>query len=146
MKRIGRKVDEMIIVYPLIGVDDIKFGMCVNEIEGLGYLEDMAGVDDITNWRTFQKEDGKKCYVRNDAVVCVYCFGDALVDDFQLIGRKSEDFNKKFGAPDEVGDLVCVYDDTYQTPYEYYSLGLQVWFENDVSVAVFCNEEYADEL
>ena len=129
-------------IKPRVSVAGIPFDATVSSLIARGYLEDANGYDAITNWRTFKKNDDVEVYVEDDVVVCIACFRHCGVDGHDLMGRSPSDLVALLGRPDEVGEPIWVSDDAQQTPYEYFSLGLQVWFESDRVVSVFCNDSY----
>lgn len=125
-----------------ISVDDVQFGACSQSLIGGGYVENADGYDEITGWRTFQKNDEVEVYVAEGAVVCVTCFQNCSLDGVGLIGMTPSDLLVLLGSPDEIGEVVWVSDELQQVPYEYFALGLQVWFESGKVVSVFCNANY----
>lgn len=129
-------------IKPRAHVDGIPFGAHTALLVTRGYVEDLDGHDAITNWRTFRNDDDVAVYVEDDVVVCIACFRHCAVDGQDLMGRSPSELALVLGAPDEAGEEIWVSDDTRQTPHEYFSLGLQVWFESDRVVSVFCNNSY----
>jgi len=129
-------------IKPKLSVDGLPFGTSTLSLTTRGYIEDVSGYDTITNWRTFKNNEDVEVYVKDDVVVCVACFRHCGVDGKDLIGRSPSDIVLILGTPDEVGEEIWVSDDRQQTPYEYFSLGLQVWFESERVVSVFCNDLY----
>jgi hypothetical protein len=129
-------------INPRAHVDGIPFGAPASLLVTRGYAEDPNGHDSITNWRTFKNDEDVAVYVEDDVVVCIACFRHCAVAGEDLIGRSPSELVSVLGSPDEVGEEIWVSDDTQQTPYEYFSLGLQVWFESDRVVSVFCNDSY----
>lgn len=125
-----------------MSVDDVPFGSSAQSLIADGYVEDIAGYDEITRWKCFKKDDDLEFYVKDDAVVCVCCFKNCHIDGVSMIGELSDDVIGKLGAPDEIGEAVWVSDEQQQIPYEYFSLGLQVWIESGRVVSVFCNDVY----
>lgn len=123
-------------------MDGISFGATTSLLLTRGYVEDLNAYGAISNWRTFKNNEDVEVYVEDDVVVCIACFRRFAVDGEDLIGRSRSDLLSVLGAPDEVGEAIWVSDDTQQTPYRYFSLGLQVWFASDRVVSVFCNDSY----
>ena len=129
-------------IKPRMSVDGIPFGATALSLTTRGYVEDVTGYDAITHWRTFKNNSDVEVYVKDDVVVCMACFSRCVLDGEDLIGRSPSDIECILGLPDEVGEVIWVSEDRQQTPHEYFSLGLQVWFESDRVVAVFCNDLY----
>lgn len=129
-------------IKPRVSVDGLSFGTTTSSLIARGYVEDVNGYDSITNWRTFKNNEDVDVYVEEDVVVCVACFRHCAVGGEDLIGKSPSDIVLILGAPDEVGEAIWVSDDKQQTPHAYFSLGLQVWFESDRVVSVFCNNTY----
>ncbi|MFZ6719411.1 hypothetical protein [Undibacterium sp. Ji49W] len=129
-------------IKPGIGVANVVFGQKAESLSSMGYFEDPDGFDEITEWRTYKKNDEFKCYVKNGEVICIACFFDCLIDGFSLMGKELHELVQAMGEPDEIGEPLWVTNDRQQRPYEYFSLGLQIWFEGDKVVSVFCNDEY----
>lgn len=129
-------------ITPGIGVGEVNFSGGVEPIVAAGYLEDVAGFDEIMGWRTFRKDNQLECYVKDDAVVCIACFENCVIGDFSLIGKKLPELLRVLGQPDEVGETVWVSEETQQIPYEYFSPGLQIWLESGSVCSVFCNTVY----
>ena len=135
-------VKQMVEIKPRVSVDGLPFGATTSSLAKLGYVEDVSGYDTITEWRTFRKNEEAEVYVKDDVVVCVACFLSCVIDGKELIGRTSSEVLPILGNPDEVGEAIWVSDDRQQIPHEYFSLGLQVWFESDKVVSVFSNANY----
>jgi len=132
----------MVEIKPRVSVDGLPFDATTSSLRDLGYVEDEEGWDAITEWRTFRKNEDVEVYVKDDAVVCMACFSGCVIDGREIIGRMPSDVLSILGNPDEVGEEIWVSDDQQQTPHEYFSLGLQVWYESDRVVSVFCNDIY----
>ena len=127
-------------IKPGISVDDVLFGASSQSLITAGYEEDESEFNEHLKWKTFKKNDEVNiCVSDDDVVVCVACFKDCVLDGFCIIGQTPSDLISTLGHPDEIGEALWVSDDMQQTPYEYFSLGLQIWFESDRVVSVFCN-------
>jgi hypothetical protein len=126
-------------IIPGVGVDDVMFEMDADSLISLGYVERPEFYSEILNWKTYIKNEGVECYVYDNKVISIACFGNCSIFNFELIGRHPDDVSNELGQPDEVGEPVWVTDDTQQTPYEYDALGLQIWVESGVVISVFCN-------
>ncbi|GLR11909.1 hypothetical protein GCM10007907_06990 [Chitinimonas prasina] len=107
-----------------------------------GYVEWPDEYDSYTNWRVFKRGVEMDVYVKDDSVVCVACFEGCTLDGVCLIDMSPSELVVILGCPDEIGEAVWVSEDRRQVPYEYFSLGLQIWFEADKVVSVFCNATY----
>lgn len=129
-------------IKPRLSVGEVDLGASTDFLASSGYFEDKNGYDQITGWRTFKKEENLDIYVAGDAVVCIACFGHCVVDGIDLINRTPSELTSLLGSPDEIGEPVWVSDNLQQIPHEYFSLGLQIWFEADKVVSVFCNAVY----
>ena len=129
-------------ILPRISVGDVPFSSNIAFLKALGYEEDIAGFDQIVKWHVYTKNDGLDCYVKDGMVVCLACFAQCYLSDRNLIGKTPEELALVLGIPDEIGDSVWVSEKTQQTPYEYFSYGLQVWIESGRVMSVFCNATY----
>jgi hypothetical protein len=125
-------------IIPRTLVADVMLGMDATSLQSIGYFEDISRYDDILNWKTFKKNDDFECYIKNDIVICIAFFRNCSIDKFSIIGKTPSELIGKFGNPDEIGEPLWVSDDMQQTPYEYDSFGLQVWFEAGTVISVFC--------
>ena len=129
-------------IKPKLSVDDIRLGCDIQTLIANGYIEKVDAYDEITGWQTFTRDDAVEFYVKNNSVVCIACFGDCVIEGVYIIGQTPSELIKGLGAPNEIGEAIWVSDDRQQVPYEYFSLGLQIWFESGKAVSVYCNEVY----
>ena len=129
-------------ILPKKGVGDVVFESDVLALQTLGYVEEIASFDEILNWHTYTKNEGLECYVKDNVVVCIACFANCHFQGVDLIGKTPEEVISIFGDPDEIGADVFMGEKTQQTPYEYFSYGLQIWMEAGRVVSVFCNSQY----
>ncbi|WP_426340225.1 hypothetical protein ACN9MZ_28995 [Pseudoduganella sp. S-14] len=129
-------------INPRVCVGNIPFNASCQTLIMAGYVEHIEGYDPVTGWRTFKKNDEMEIYVRDDAVVCIACFRECAINGVSLIGMTPSELIAQVGDPDEIGEAIWVSDDAQQTPYEYFSLGLQVWIESCRVISVFCNAIY----
>ena len=129
-------------IIPRISIDGISFSCCSQSLIAAGYVEDESRFDEITRWKTFKKDDDLEFYVDGDAIACVACFKNCRVNSASLIDQSTSELMQVLGLPDEIGDSVWVSNGRQQIPYEYFLLGLQVWFESDRVISVFCNAVY----
>ncbi|MFC4158960.1 hypothetical protein [Chitinimonas lacunae] len=129
-------------IKPRVSVDDVLFGANFQFLMSAGYVECPDSYDEETKWRIFRKNDEVDIYIKDDTIICIACFQDCVIDGICLIGMSPADLIAALGNPDEIGEAVWVSDNEQQIPYEYFSLGLQIWFEADKVVSVFCNATY----
>ena len=124
---------------PLVSIGDVPLNINARGLMALGYFEDIAGFDGFLRWHTYTKRQGLHCYVKDGHLVCVKCFSSCYFGGENLIGKTPEEIMKLLGKPDEIGDPLWVSDQVQQLPYEFDDLGLQVWFESEKVVSVFCD-------
>jgi hypothetical protein len=127
------------LIVPGKSVGDLRFDHQIEDLTALGFCEDMAAYNEITRWHTYAKNDDLNCYVKDGAVVCISCFRECIYNGNDLIKKRPNEIIQILGEPDEIGEDVWVSEDTAQIPYEYYSLGLQIWFENERVICVYCD-------
>ncbi|TJZ76200.1 hypothetical protein [Chitiniphilus eburneus] len=82
-----------------------------------------------------------ECYIEDGVVVCIACFTECFLFGKPLIGLAEDELISLLGQPDEIGESLWVSEERLQTPYEYFSFGIQIWFENEKTVSAFCNAE-----
>lgn len=126
-------------VIPLIGVRDVLLNSPLRALTALGYFEDRLLYNEIINWHTWTKNDGLDIYVKDDVVICIACLSNCYLNGLNLLGLSSSELVGLLGAPAEIGDAIWLDDERSQIPFEYPSIGLQVWFEYDKVEKVYCD-------
>lgn len=130
-------------IIPRVKVGEIRFNMTVDDLLELGYSH--TEFDEQINWHTYAKNEDIECYVEQGKIVSISCWKGATYNGEPIIGLTSEELINILGKPDEIDEPVWVSDEAQQTPWQYEELCLQIWFENEYVVSVFCSNE-DDEL
>jgi hypothetical protein len=133
---------KIIELVPRQRVGDVFFNSTVQALTRQGYVEDIDGFDDFLRWHTYTRHEGLEFYVKQGRIVCVKCFSNCYFHGENIIGKTPEELLEILGAPDEIGEALWVGEEKQQTPYEFFDLGLQIWFETGQVVSVFCNDNY----
>jgi len=128
-------------IIPNVSVGDVLFSSTEEGVLALGYRheENSTGLDTGLGWKKYTKNDGLECYLKDGKVACLACFASCYWGEVDLIGKTPDELISILGQPDEVGDQLWVDEDRQQTPFEYFSYGLQVWVESDKVVSLFCD-------
>lgn len=128
---------------PNEGLGPVKFECDINVyIKKLGALLDLSDEPDSTNWVQYHLPDREVFIdVESNKVVSILCYDEFLYKGNNLIGMRVADVDKLIEcSPDEIGEPVIYDDGDVQTPYEYMSLGLQIWFSNNQAVSISCSK------
>lgn len=119
------------------GIDEVRFGMSVMQLESLGYVENRDRYNEIIRWRSFSRDDTLVCYVKDDVFIAYACFEDCCLHGRNLIGLSEFELMALLGQSTETGESIWVGDEEQQVPFEYESVGLQIWFERGRVISVF---------
>lgn len=114
--------------------------MSVAQLEALGYVEHIDRYNEITQWRTFARDESLLCYVKDDIVIAIACFANCYIEERNIIGMNKKALFSMLGFPSEIGNPLWVTDDEQQQPLEYEEAGLQIWLEGGKVVSVFCDD------
>ena len=127
---------------PNIGLGPISLGSLISSYIEIYKLEiDEEDVDD-TGWLQY-KFPTKEIYIQVDIstnlVESILSYDDFYYKGKNIIGIGLDELEILLRCkPDEIGESV-VYDDAdVQTPYDYISIGLQVWTSNSKIVSASC--------
>lgn len=127
-------------IRPNKGTDDVDFGVSVDQLQAFGYAERVECYNEITEWRTFTRDESLRCYVKDDVVIAIACFANCYVGGMDVIGVDENALLAMLGPPTEIGDALWVSDDQQQIPFEYEGAGFQIWLESGKVVSVFCDQ------
>jgi hypothetical protein len=124
-------------IKPNEGVDEVRFGMSVAQLVASGYMGKVERYNEITEWRTFARDESLLCYVKTNVVIAFACFENCHVREKNIIGLRDSELIAILGQPSEIGDALWVSNNQQQIPVEYEKEGLQIWFEDGKVVSVF---------
>jgi hypothetical protein len=117
---------------PCKGLGPIKFGEKIEKYEReLGVIRDIdLGVNDLTGWISYEIPNSEtRIDTEGGQVVSVSSYENFWYKGKTLIDLNISSVKSILGCdPDEIGDPILYNDNDLQVPYEYYSLGLLLWF------------------
>lgn len=125
-------------IIPREGFGELLYEMSEKDLITLGYKN--VDFNELTGWFTYCKSPEFRCYVKDGKIEAISCSSSVIFKGTPIIGLKKNEIEKLIGyPPDEIGDPLWVGTDIQQITWEYYDLGMQLWFEKDNLVTVICD-------
>lgn len=112
---------------PMISVGPFKFDTEIHDYLEEYKLELIEEATEPVNWDTYSDSE-KNIYIstENSRIISISCYENLFYEETDLIGMSFESIKNRFGEPNKID-----YEIGGKIPVEYYSLGLQIWLEND---------------
>jgi hypothetical protein len=119
---------------PLIAVGPFKFGTSIQQYIEMYSLQFVDDTDEVDCWLTYITPDKTTyIYAEGENIVSIACYECLFYQDQNLIGLSVSEIRKLLGNEDEIGEVVGG-----GIPIEYFSLGLQLWVQEEFVTDVTC--------
>ena len=134
------KVEPTCIIYPGIGVNDVRIEMTPAEVASLGYIEDSESFNEGALRKSFIRDtdDVALFFDEDDKLSLIICDETCIFNGPELIGISKDEVVNMFGLPPEWGEPDFYADGSIQVAALYYSKGLVINFEADKVFNVMC--------
>jgi hypothetical protein len=130
------------ILNPNVSVGIIEFGQPIERYLSIIPLRLVETYDNgvLKNMKGYKVDGvGKIVNVEDGRVASISCDDELFYNGKDLFMMNEQEFIMHIGQnPDKIGTSVCYDDESLQTPFEYYDLGVCAWFEDSKLCGIDC--------